>query len=373
MLQMNHKRKLQAAGLALLVFTLLAACNGGDDTGPTPPGPPATYDPELTEVVPPTKTVEPVTTPSGQAPLVPVVDTSSTSTFGSGSLLFTAWNGHHQNLYKLTPGSSDIPNILPLSIAENFMGLYGTVSPNGHFLAIHYKESGSKWKIAIFIVAEEGYLELATDQAPANVSESRPNWSSNSTEIIYHREEGSKWTIWTLDVLTGAKEQLIVSALGNLGQPTWSPDGEKIAYESYVDSTNGFDIYEYTVSTGEIVPLITGPGHQRSPTYSPDGHLMAYSKEDFLHGDGDTNPYDIWVYDLFANEHISLTDLVGSEGRPYWATNTEILFDYEGPDDRKSIWYVNLDLARFEVDIPEYLVDPQGISKIPLTGAVEVP
>src|SRR4030095_5356209 len=61
---------------------------------------------------------------------------------------------------------------------------------------------------------------------------------------------------------------------GYEGEPTFSPDGETIAYVS--DRTGNFDIFLKQVSGGPDVQLTTSPAEDVQPSFSPDGKQIAF-------------------------------------------------------------------------------------------------
>jgi dipeptidyl aminopeptidase/acylaminoacyl peptidase len=61
----------------------------------------------------------------------------------------------------------------------------------------------------------------------------------------------------------------------------WSPDGTRIAFERRSDprinSGPSADLSVLTVASGEIRPLVVGPGYDGSPVWSPDSRWILYS------------------------------------------------------------------------------------------------
>jgi dipeptidyl aminopeptidase/acylaminoacyl peptidase len=68
---------------------------------------------------------------------------------------------------------------------------------------------------------------------------------------------------------------------GLQNEPTWSPDGQYIAYSS--DRGGKFDIWVQQVNGGGPIQITKGPGHHWQPDWSPDGKYIAYRSEE---GDG---------------------------------------------------------------------------------------
>lgn len=126
-------------------------------------------------------------------------------------------------------------------------------------------------------------------------------------------------TIWVLPV-TGGKARAITDALGDCRQPTWSPDGTQIAFQSYRDGY--FHIWKVNRDGSGLRPLTSGIYHDREPYWSPDGASIAFSSDR-------SGNYDIWKIVLKSDSLVQLTDHPGSDYSPVFST------------DGKSIAYVS--------------------------------
>ncbi|MEO6326892.1 MAG: protein kinase [Thermoanaerobaculia bacterium] len=61
---------------------------------------------------------------------------------------------------------------------------------------------------------------------------------------------------------------------GVAGSPTFSPDGDTVAYSS--DRTGNFEIYVRRASGGRELNITNNPGDDVQPAFSPDGRLVAF-------------------------------------------------------------------------------------------------
>src|SRR4051812_25554278 len=87
--------------------------------------------------------------------------------------------------------------------------------------------------------------------------------------------EGS-YDIWQLDLQSNALTQITKDVTTDEFEPTWSPDGTKIAYVSGTGAA-GTSIRAID-SAGTSAVIVTAPAGFRlnSPSYSPDGTKIAY-------------------------------------------------------------------------------------------------
>src|SRR4030095_2441155 len=119
------------------------------------------------------------------------------------------------------------------------------------------------------------------------------------------------------------------------GEPTWSPDGSRLAYHRYaqtiqeLDSLGDDQIWIYTLATGERSYLTTG----RTPSWSPLGDALAV-----IRGDG------LYRVSVNGTSEARLTDF-GSYF-PTWSPDGQrIAFDtgHNDPRGANAIWIINSD------------------------------
>jgi Tol biopolymer transport system component len=98
---------------------------------------------------------------------------------------------------------------------------------------------------------------------------------------------------------------------------SWSPDGEKLAFER-VDKSIAGDIWTVNVSNRELTPVTNSPEFEACPVWSPDGKSMAYisnGKEKNLR--------------LISVDGKETKTIVKSGGFPYWSTDSKWLYHYD--------------------------------------------
>lgn len=100
--------------------------------------------------------------------------------------------------------------------------------------------------------------------------------------------------------------------------PSVSPNGDLIAFSSPASGEG--DIYLFDVHSGSIDILIDGPRYEGEPSWSPDGSKIAFVRE------GERNTGEIWVLDLATREETQLTHGPGYDSDPAWRPDGQSIF-----------------------------------------------
>jgi serine/threonine protein kinase len=75
---------------------------------------------------------------------------------------------------------------------------------------------------------------------------------------------------------------LLTSYPGLEQQPSFSPDGNQVAFSWSGDHDDNYDIYVKLLAPGKPLRLTTDPAADRSPTWSPDGRSIAFVRKNSI-------------------------------------------------------------------------------------------
>jgi Tol biopolymer transport system component len=188
------------------------------------------------------------------------------------------------------------------------------ISPAGGRVAFVTDRAGFQ---DIFVVNTDGTgLRRITmvDPSPAVTTEWWPAWSPNSQQIAYSSTIDGTPDIWTttVDAPTVVRTRWTGTLDTDL-HPTWSDDGDRIAFERRDANTGETDIVILTLST-QALQVIRLPGQQLTPSWSPDGSLIAFSSNhDDLTGD-----LEIYTMRADGTDVARRTDNGLNDLRPTW-------------------------------------------------------
>ena len=141
-----------------------------------------------------------------------------------------------------------------------------------------------------------------------------------STRIAYISSTGvgndQNYQLFVADA-DGFNPQAVVGSPEPLLSPSWSPDGQSLAYVSFEKGNSA--IYVQNVATGQRELVSSGKGINGAPAFSPDGRYMALT----LSASG--NP-EIFIRDLVTGQKRQLTDHWSIDTEPAWSPDSQWVY-----------------------------------------------
>jgi len=107
-----------------------------------------------------------------------------------------------------------------------------------------------------------------------------PEIAPNGQRVVYVRrgmdimKDGKTARLWIMNV-DGTNHQKLTSLDVNESNPSWSPDGKRIAFTASTDE--GAEVYIYWTSTGRIARISQLPFSPSGISWSPNGNWLAFS------------------------------------------------------------------------------------------------
>ncbi len=177
-----------------------------------------------------------------------------------------------------------------------------------------------------------------------------------------------------IDLLEGQKYECPMKPFGGIEQIAFTPDSKKIAYtcrkkhgKAYALSTNS-DIYLYNIETGKTENLTEGMmGYDVNPTFSPDGKYMAWESMERDGYESDKNR--LFIMDMETGEKKYLTkDFDQNVHSLHWADDSKNIYfisDWHATDEIYKININTNNIAKLTEGVHNYrTVVPLGNSTL---------
>lgn len=140
------------------------------------------------------------------------------------------------------------------------------------------------------------YIELTISNDDCR----QPNWSPLGDKILYQKFVNGQWDIWVMDTLGSNKIQ-VTSGDGDKTDASFSPDGQYIVYSSNEGGEKYANLYIVPVSGGASIKVTNYTSYDGAPSWSSDGKKIVFESS-FIDPDTPTlwTPTDskgtqIWV------------------------------------------------------------------------------
>jgi len=187
------------------------------------------------------------------------------------SFIYVSRASGNWDIYWQRVGGKNPVNLTKDSAADDTEPSY---SPDGNYIAFRSERE-----------PQGIYLMEATSENVRRVSDTGhdPSWSPDGKELVVSRASSLPFArniipseLWVISVATGAKRSLVS---GDAVQPSWSPNGHRIAYWGLRSGGGQRDIWTIPAEGGEPLPIMNDQALDWSPSWSPDGNHLYFASD----------------------------------------------------------------------------------------------
>ncbi|HKY53137.1 MAG TPA: hypothetical protein VJM08_02475, partial [Anaerolineales bacterium] len=199
--------------------------------------------------------------------------------------------------------------------AEDFDPVW---SPDGRQIAFRSHRDGNE---EVYIMNADGSEQSNLSSAPS--TDYSPAWSPDGQWIAFQSDRTGNASIWVTKP-DGSGLRQVTDIPGISEYPTWSPDSNRIAFhctfgKRLSNGTGDFEICVVNLDGTELIQLTDTEGENKLPAWSPDGNKLAFqSNRDGWTTLPDYEPlgydprqfgdYEIYLMNIDGSDQINLTN-----------------------------------------------------------------
>ena len=259
----------------------------------------------------------------------------------------------------ITPPTGDLTAETYIAYQTNAGGIYGIdkARPDGSGATVAISSASDEespgWSpdATQLVFTRGGHIWIADDGGASETqlttagTNDRPSVSPDGLRVLFESDRDANAEIYVLELADPANTQanLSNSPTATDGNPTWSPDGGKIAYAS---SRTGLganpegdleivvaDFDDATSTISNVLQLTANAASDNMPAWAPGGARIAFRTD--LSGVGN----DIYIMDADGANQAAVTTDAAAETSPAWSPDgTQIAFERSG-----DIWTAAVD------------------------------
>ncbi len=170
------------------------------------------------------------------------------------------------------------------------------------------------------------------------------SWNADNQHFIFAVVEQGRPSLLIINVTSGKIERKIhFPELGQILNPSWSPDGRFVAFSAIHHGQS--DLFIYDLETDSLRQLTNDIYADLQPAWSPDGHLIAFVTDRFSTDltSYKFGNYRLAIYDVYNDHFWPLPSFKnGKNINPQWSPDGNSLYFVSDQNGISNIYRLNL-------------------------------
>ena len=177
--------------------------------------------------------------------------------------------------------------------------------------------------ILVALFATSAFAQTRQDSPFTNIN---PSWSPDGKQLVFESSRHGNAEIYIINVDGTGERRLTLSDAGvDNTHPSWSPDGKHIVFDSMRDSVFSLKLIRPDGTDERVLTV-----HARHPEWSPDGKFIAFDSN--RDGNG-----EIYVVRADGSGVRRITNTPPNESHPTWTPDGKIVFSTT-QDGKRVVW-----------------------------------
>jgi len=163
------------------------------------------------------------------------------------------------------------------------------------------------------------------------------NWRADGRKIVFQSDRvtatnpNGRFQIFVMNADGSDPTQITFTDLNNNDAPAWSPDGRKIVFVRHMNmvpedpdpGVDNHDLWTMNADGSNQRNLTNNPAEDQEPSWSPDGRRIAFTSDR-------TGSNEVYTTDPNGSRLRQLTDTPGFDGGANWSPDSRMIaFDTE--------------------------------------------
>ena len=183
-----------------------------------------------------------------------------------------------------------------------------------HSKILYQGNATGRWQLYIMDRSTNQHTPLFS----SHFNDNFPDWSDDNQWIAFTSDRDGNEEIYMIHA-DGSGLKRITNDPGRDIHPYFSPDGRYLLFNS-TRINESFDIFRYTITSGELKQLSATPQNETCARYSPDMAQIVYLKNDEVSD-------DVFLADSLNQNPVNLTnDALITDGGPMCTYDNQKIF-----------------------------------------------